>query len=185
MSQILDIEKLPDDGRPLLGIDVDGVLNAATNHFKPRVYDLHTVHIGRASFTVLFNKRLAGWLEKLTDHFIPVWCTMWDDEANLYLSPLLGLPSLPFIPCGHLHIQDDLTWRGQEVHHKVKCIEPLIGKRAFAWIDDEIDMWPGTRAWADHRADEVAPTRLVRTNEREGLLGHHVSQLIDWAEGIK
>lgn len=170
-----------DDPRPLLLIDVDGVLNALPRHAKPQLYDVHRVTVSNGlAFTVRFRKDLPELLFALTKHFVPVWCTMWDHEANLYLAPLLGLPDLPVVLC-HDNARD-LAWsdKTRTLHHKVDPILNSVGNRAFAWIDDEITEFD--EAWAAKRSDEEAPTMVLKIDERSGLLEHHVDKLIAWAK---
>jgi hypothetical protein len=175
---ILDVETIPDDGRPLLLMDVDGVLNAINRNQGSRTYAIHQV----LGYPIRFRHEMANWLARLAEHFTPVWCTMWDDQANEYLTPLLGLPRLPYVPCdaGRYNLG---TWNGRYLHSKVGCIAEHVGERPFAWIDDEIGS--GDLAWAAARDDEIAPTYLLKIDQRMGLLEHHVNKLVGWATLIR
>lgn len=180
----LAVADLPDDDpRPLLLIDVDGVLNTLHHPPKLRTYDVHRVTASDGlEFDVQFRKELPEWLDRLTDHFVPVWCTMWDHEANLLLAPLLGLPDLPVVPCHENAMNHMWSDKIRTLHHKIDPILDHVDNRAFAWIDDEIG--DHDHAWAAERDDEVAPTLLMWIDQRMGLLEHHVNKLIDWAKKI-
>lgn len=175
---ILDVGELPDDGRPLLLIDVDGVLNAINGNQGSRTYAIHDV----LGYPIRFRHELADWLSRLTDHFVPVWTTMWDEDANTELAPLLGLPSLPCIPC-HQDRFRVAMWQDAPLHCKVPCIVEHVDDRPFAWIDDEIGRHD--LLWAARRDDEIAPTMLLKIDPRMGLLEHHVNKLIGWATKIR
>ncbi|MFH9351980.1 hypothetical protein [Kitasatospora sp. NPDC017646] len=103
-------------GRPVLLLDVDGPLNpdAVKPHRRPEGYGTHRLMTPR--WEAAERRRLAWWG---TPHKAPkplrvwlnpahgpaltalpydlVWATTWEEEANAYIAPLLGLPELPFI----------------------------------------------------------------------------------------
>lgn len=177
-GRILDVNDYPDDGRPFLLIDVDGVLNAINNNQGDRTYNIFKV----GPYTIRLRHELREWLDRLGDHFRPVWATMWDDDANVELAWRLGLPDLPYIPCARSQFEVAL-WNGVRVHSKVPCIKAHLADRSFAWIDDTIG--GNDLEWAAHRDDEIAPTYLLKIDPRMGLLEHHVDKLVKWAEKIK
>lgn len=174
---ILDVSTLSGD-KPLLGLDVDGVLNVINRSQNHKTYDIFKA----GPFWIRFRRELPDWLDRLVDHYHLVWCTMWDHNANLDLTERLDLPWLPFIPCWDA--QDDVAeWHGLPVHTKVPCIDKHIQDLPFAWVDDSF--LKGDFAWADWRDDNLAPTKLLQIDPRMGLLEHHVDKLIAWAEKIK
>ncbi len=175
---VLDVGTLPDDGRSLLLLDVDGVINIFNGSQNTKRYVRHQV----GPYPIKIRRELSGWLDVLVDHFIPVWCTMWDDAANLDLSPLLDWPSLPYIPCADTR-DTVIEWNGVLLHSKVGPITEHVGDRPFVWIDDEITK--NDMAWASVRDSELAPTLLIQTDDRVGLQSFHVDRLIKWADLIK
>lgn len=177
-EMILDVSTLHTD-KPLLLIDVDGVLNVINRSQNTKVYNMFRSESG---FWIRFRHELANWLDKLIDHYAPVWCTMWDHNANTELADKLDLPWLPYVPCWDG--QDDVAeWNDMLVHTKVPCIDKYVQDMPFAWIDDLF--LKGDHAWASWRDDNLAPTKLMPIDPRMGLLEHHVNKLIAWAELIK
>lgn len=175
-SLILDVKKLSYD-KPLLLIDVDGVLNAINTNQGSRVYNIFKA----GPFTIRFRHELGDWLKRLSEHFHLIWATMWDAEANTELAPRLGLPHLPYIPCWDA--QDVyVEWNGHRLHTKVPCIEKLVEDWPFAWIDDTLTR--GDLLWAEWRERNLAPTHLLKIDPRMGLLEHHVNKLIGWAKEV-
>src|SRR3954453_6428191 len=69
--------------RPLLLIDVDGVLSLYGRTDLPALVD------GVAHF---LSRQAARTLDTLTRDFECVWCTGGEDRADTYLPHLLGLP---------------------------------------------------------------------------------------------
>lgn len=183
MTMTIDVSKLPTD-RPLLAIDVDGVLNVLASRKNRRKYDVHHVAdpINGYVYTIMFKPGLAKWLDELTNHFVPVWCTMWDDLANAELTEKLGLPYLPVIPCTDTWEHSN-TIHGRIVHHKVPRIISHVGDRAVAWIDDEIES--GDTMWADERTAAGFPTLAMKIKANEGLQQHNVDKLITWSQAWK
>lgn len=174
----LDIESLSDD-KPLLLIDVDGVLNCICRNPHARMYDVFSF----GPYRIAIRHETGRWLKRLSESFHPVWCTMWDEQANLVLAPRLGLPELPVIPCDERRYDAPMEWEGLSLHSKIPCIVEHVGDRAFAWVDDEIGSHD--TAWSRQRDDEEAPTYLLKIDPRMGLLEHHVNKLVGWAERIK
>ncbi len=110
----------------------------------------------------------------LSDRFDLVWCTGWEEKANEYLTPALGLPgSLP-----HLVLERNVG--PSHAHWKLEAIDRYAGRRRpLAWIDDALGA--ECEAWASRRA---APTLLVGTLSAVGITGEHVGELIGWADQL-
>lgn len=162
--------------KPLLGLDVDGVLNAFGDPFE---LPSHTeMHVG--GYWVLLNiEEHPRWITELKDHFDIVWATMWTHKANEYIAPVLGIGPFPVID--HNQILDSVDSRMLDGidSFKIATIDPYIGNRPFAWIDDDISH--AAKEWASERD---APTKLVRPDPMLGMQREHIDQLIEWAEGL-
>ena len=157
--------------RPLLFLDVDGVLSLfgfPTDAGAPGRF--HFVD----GIAHCIGDQCGSRLERLLHRYDAVWATGWEEKANEYLPTLLALPDLD-LPV--------LTFDGRAVfgsaNWKLKAIDEHAGDRPAAWIDDNHD--EDCRRWARERS---APTLLVSTEPASGLSDEHVERLLEWAEEV-
>ncbi|MER8187805.1 HAD domain-containing protein [Kitasatospora sp. NPDC094015] len=156
--------------RPLLYLDVDGVLNPLRPH-PDAGFDSHEL----LGYTVLLAPAHGDWLRELAVRYDLVWATTWEEEANARIAPLLGLPPLPVVRLtGYVPRPDD---------PKVPLLDLFSGRkwapivrhaqgRPFAWLDDII---PGSlRRRAVLRRDRL----LLRIDPEHGLQRRHVDRLL-------
>ncbi len=181
--------------RPVLLVDVDGPLNpyAAKPHRRPAGYGTHRLLTPRWEAAERYRLALWGlpderarplrvWLNP--DHgpalaalpFDLVWATTWEEEANTYIAPVLGLPTLPFI-----------AWRaprpeapGGGLFWKTPEVVAWAKGRPFAWVDDEIT--DADRTWVDAHHD--GPALLHWIDPRIGLATDDFAVLEEWAAGL-
>ena len=129
-----------DTTRPILFVDVDGVLSLFG--FTPDVRELpgplHWIDGVAHCIPDDVGPRLA----RLAPSFELVWATGWEERANEHLPFLLNLP-FDELPCLHF---DGRAVFGS-AHWKLDAIEEYAGERPAAWIDDNLDA--DCRAWAD------------------------------------
>jgi hypothetical protein len=157
--------------RPLLAVDVDGVISLFGFDEPPKSevarFELidglvHCISLGAGER-----------LQRLRQHFDLVWATGWESKANDYMPNLLGLPELPF-----------LTFKGSarfgSAHWKLAPLDRYGKNRAMAWIDDSFD--ESCYEWADQREE---PTLLVPTEPERGLEEAHTETLIAWAQDLQ
>ncbi|MEU2248913.1 hypothetical protein [Streptomyces sp. NPDC019224] len=159
--------------RPLLFLDVDGPLNpyAAQPERRPAGYTTIRVPrdgIGTDSATPrIHSKPLRVWLNAghgpalLALGYELCWATTWMGDANRWIGPVLGLPTLPFVDFGDALFRE----RPDGVHWKTEALIAYAEDRAFAWVDDE-------QSEADHTyvgARHPAPALLHHVNPRIGL----------------
>jgi hypothetical protein len=108
------------DARPVVALDFDGVLNAITSHLAPD-RQLHTVNIpaehwpdslflsqprpGENVLRAQFRLRPADgpWITHLRQHAEVVWAITWEEAANEFIAPLLGIEPLPLGVNRHEH----------------------------------------------------------------------------------
>ncbi|MDY7100890.1 MAG: hypothetical protein S0880_06850 [Actinomycetota bacterium] len=82
-------------GRPLLLLDVDGVLNPFAAAEPPAGYVDHTLFPGEEPVRV--NPAHGRWITELGGAMDLAWATGWNDEANDVLAPLLGIGPFPVV----------------------------------------------------------------------------------------
>ena len=121
---------------------------------------------------VLLNPAHGAELLALTDRYTLVWATTWEDEANEWIGPHLGLPPLPYIdwPTKHGSAPDGTLWKTQYV------VEYAAG-RPFAWVDDEIT--GRDRAWIARQGS--GRSLLLQIDPRIGLEHTDFDALAQWA----
>ncbi|WP_185836929.1 hypothetical protein [Streptomyces sp. WAC 06783] len=179
---------------PVLLVDVDGPLNpyAAKPYRRPEGYGTHRLltprweaaERRRLTAEGLPNKPakpLRVWLNPghgaalAALPFELVWATTWEEEANDFVAPVLGLPALPFIrwPSPRPEPGSGVFWKTPEIVAWAK-------DRAFAWVDDEIT--DADRAWvAEHHG---GPALLHRVDPRRGLTADDFGVLERWAAAL-
>jgi hypothetical protein len=161
-----------DEDRPILFVDVDGVLSIfGFDTAKELPGPFHWIDgvahcIPPASGPLLI---------RLAERYELVWATGWEEKANEYLPGILALPFVE-LPC--------LTFDGRATfgssHWKLEAIDEYAGDRPAAWIDDHME--DACRLWARSRE---APTLLVETKAATGLTQAHVEELLAWAGTIE
>jgi hypothetical protein len=153
--------------RPLLLIDVDGVISLYTaDRADPE--DLLAILLDGAPH--LLSRAAAAALRGLAADFECVWCTGWEERAGEHLPRLLDLPR----GWPHVAFPDRPE---PAAHWKLAGIDAFAGAtRPLAWIDDSHDA--ACHAWA---AARPAPTLLVTTEPDVGLTEAHARELRGWA----
>lgn len=176
--------------KPILAIDIDGVVIPTPSYFAVNVFD----HSKQMMF--YYDRAGDGWVvmrkdfpditKRLMPHFELMWGTGWEEQANEFMLEPMGLEEpLPHIPLkqslpgtiiGKLPV--NYYWKTPWLIHWAEEVG-----RPFALIDDlfsEEDM-----EWAVRRTEEGVPTLFVKTDETVGWTDEHTDELIAWAEGIK
>lgn len=189
--------------KPLLLIDVDGPLNPwfAKVTRRPDQYQTHRFPLRGCSrkhpLRVWLNPQHGDWLLELAEVFELTWCTQWQDEANRWISPVLGLPEdLPWIPFPG---NSEKGWiaRGW----KYPAIAEYAKGRHLAWIDDSFEkrfLLFDVAPWDRHEAvvgigsavfEFLAKRQGLRTllhqvSPKEGLTIYDVDALKGWASTV-
>nr|WP_305782314.1 hypothetical protein [Actinoplanes lichenis] len=154
--------------RPLLLLDLDGVLNPFGASTCPEGYVEHEFYPGQGPER--YNPAHGGWIRELAAVTDPQWATSWGDDANDLLAPLLGLDPLPVVPFPPLPFPPAA---------KVPAIAAAAGDRPAAWIDD--NHTGAGREWAASRS---APTLLVPVDSAIGWTRADVEAVLTWAGSL-
>jgi hypothetical protein len=156
--------------RPLLLIDVDGVLSLYGGGRADPDTLVGTLVDG---IPHLLSRSAAATLLALAPTFECVWCTGWEDRADLHLPHLLGLPR----GWPHIHFPEVAE---PAAHWKLAGIDAYAGpERPLAWIDDAHDA--ACRDWARRR---TGPTLLVSVEPDLGLTPEHADVLRVWVQAL-
>ena len=162
-----------EQGKPLLLVDVDGVISLWGFAMDRRPDGAFLTVDGLPHF---LSKQAGRHLHALSASFDLVWCTGWEEKADEYLPDALGLPrGLPFLSFDQ-HVQTGTTMPG---HWKLGAIDAYARDRPAAWIDDAFN--DACHAWA---AARPAPTLLVETAPAEGLTESQAATLVAWAASL-
>jgi hypothetical protein len=151
--------------KPLLLLDVDGVLNPIGGGPPPGY-----TRDDSNGFRVTWSARHRMWLRELAKYYEMVWATTWEHKANEAFAPLLGLPQLDVI---------EFTSKRQGETWKLTDVKDFVGDRPCSWIDD--DLYNDAHAWADNRG---IPTLLIRPMSSVGLTQAHVSDLEEFGRSL-
>jgi hypothetical protein len=150
--------------KPLLLLDVDGVLNPFPD--TPDGYSEYRFFPDDDEPVRLCPDH-ADWLRELLADFEIVWASAWGEAANELICPAFGLQSfrvvaLPPVPF--------------EPREKVPAVAAFVGERPAAWVDDVVT--DEARAWARERR---ARTLIVEVSSASGLTREIVERLKAWA----
>jgi hypothetical protein len=105
-----------------------------------------------------------------------VWATAWEDNANQYVAPRLGLSALPVVTWPVAPIMQELEDERLGLHWKTRALVRYAAGRAFAWIDDELTA--ADQAWAmEHHP---GPALLHRVDPVKGLADADFLALEQW-----
>ena len=155
--------------RPLLLVDVDGVLSPYAAESCPRGYVEH--HLFPGEVPVRLCNDHGRLLRELAKTYDLVWATGWGDEAPRLISPLLGLPEFPVISFPPVPF---------DFREKLSAVRSFVGERPKAWIDDMISS--EAELWARERAE---PTLLIRVDPSVGFTEQTVETLKLWAAQLQ
>jgi HAD domain in Swiss Army Knife RNA repair proteins len=158
----------PADPRPVLLVDVDGVLNPWEAEGCPDGYQEYDFYPAER---VLLSPGHGELLTSLAPAYELVWATAWEHRANRLIGPVLALPELPVI---------EFPLSGRDLFfRKLPAVIDAVGDRPCAWIDDAHQ--PDHYAWARQRA---APTLLIDIDPSVGLTRDVIATLRAWAAGL-
>lgn len=168
--------------KPILFLDVDGVLNAVVGH-KDQVNstencfdDFRPEHIG--GFVLHLSNQMAERLQKLDVEII--WSTTWGHMANQLISPVMGLPTNLRVtgePPLDQGFHDESWWKFPLVQ---KIVEQE--QRPFIWIDDDIPWCPEATEWAKEMNDGGIPNLMIPPVMQYGLQKNLLDLIEQWLD---
>ncbi|MYW57083.1 MULTISPECIES: hypothetical protein [unclassified Streptomyces] len=154
---------------PLLLLDVDGVLNPFAAPACPDGYREYPF-FPEDDPPVRLCAAHGPWLRTLSRTFELAWATGWEDEANVFLAPVLKLPALPVVRFPPVPF---------DPAEKVPAIDAFTGGRPAAWVDDA-----HTEAGAAWARSRTAPTLLLPSDPARGLTADMVAALHTWRAAL-
>jgi hypothetical protein len=127
--------------KPLMLLDVDGVLNAFDGTRNIPAGYQKTVCNG---YTIKWRPEVAARLRDLHDsEAVEIrWLTTWADEANAWISPALDLPILTV--AGQVPFREKNGWWKLVVVRDLAVAEPTT---PIVWVDDDIKGDRDAMAW--------------------------------------
>lgn len=170
--------KEEDRQRPLIVVDVDGVLlpYQPAGPLKNRGGKMRRagwVQAPKMARGMMINPAHGAMLKRLAADTGAelVWGSAWEDSANKVIAPLVGLPdNMPVLPV-----------RKTMVQYGSKAVGALIEMhgRPFVWFDDD--------EYVGRDADDYAkqPHLVIRTNDEEGLTPAQIARARDWLLDIR
>jgi hypothetical protein len=166
-----DLDSPPLEDRPLLLVDIDGVISLFS--FEPGARPEGSFH-SIDGIPHFLSSNAAEHLLALAPDFELAWASGWEEKANEYLPHLLGLPELP-------HLSFERSVGRTNAHWKLDAIEAYAGERkALAWIDDAFN--EACHKWAEAREGS---TLLVETAPASGLTEREAQMLKRWAGSLR
>lgn len=124
--------------KPIIFLDVDGVLNADPKPNKRHKYQRTTV----LGSPIWYRPEIIDYFNNLdkSGRADIRWLTTWGEQANVNLGPELGLNYFPVVPEGEgseRHLDDD-WWKIVAIKKFLLAKKDNGMDQPWIWIDDEI-----------------------------------------------
>lgn len=185
---------MPADARPLVLLDVDGVLNAVPTRGRSKAWDDWAAGAATADgrrFRITWSPTVVAAVQAWLDVAEVQWLTTWGHDANRSLRHLLELPELPVAGTydggpaqawlatqarAHAAVApaapDPLTgrWWKFDVVRRIVRADPA---RRLVWIDDDLAGQAEIQEWMQQEADCL----LVAPDLASGLVGAELAQV--------
>ncbi|WP_235854710.1 HAD domain-containing protein [Nonomuraea aridisoli] len=157
--------------RPLILLDVDGVLNPMGR--PPPEFRPYRCTVDGVLYTVRLNARHGRRLLDLAASTGAelVWATTWEEHANDWIAPRIGLPTLPVIPMTPVEPSE----HGEMF--KTRHVAAYVGRRPFVWFDDQVWAQDEDYLRVHQGLDSFL---LVHVDPVEGLTRRHLGMAHEW-----
>jgi hypothetical protein len=158
--------------KPILAVDVDGVLNALSRGEPPPGWRDATPF---RRFRIRHNPAHGALLLAIAQETGAelTWCTTWEELANEHIRHLVGLPELPFVPMEPGRAGLKFSGHRSVGCTKANAMAAYAGGRPFCWLDDEPDAADGLRA-------HPVPHLVVCVDGEAGLQDAHLAAARTW-----
>jgi hypothetical protein len=158
-------------------LDVDGVVNLGlylSSAQRGRLRGDDGWYSGRAgarhdpyAVRIVLNRKWGPLIRSVAEAGAEIaWATRWEEAANAWIAPLLGLPSLRYVS------------GAAEALRKAYRVVPWADGRPWAWVDDEpeeLDIATGIMSRPGR-----APFLPVLTGRMTGLTEEHADSVKKW-----
>jgi HAD domain in Swiss Army Knife RNA repair proteins len=162
-------------GRPILAVDVDGVLNAISDGKPPEGWQDAWAEGFRIRYNPGHGARLLVIAEATGSEL--TWCTTWEELANQHIRQLVGLPELPWVPMEPGRAGRKFSEYRSTGATKVMAMRAYAGDRPFCWLDDEPDA-------ADELRSLAVPHLVVYVDDSAGLQDEHFAAAQAWLAAL-
>jgi hypothetical protein len=169
-----------DPGRPVIGLDFDGVLNITAFDDLPEGFERHVVELDRENWPhhpyirplppgpgpflhgIVVNREHGRMVrEWLAAGAAVVWATTWE-RAVLRNAPLCGIPELPVLEISAV-LDGPLPMRTAD--WKVLGLQQAFAGHPLVWVDD----FGADRQGESTYGEPPAPMLVIAPDERVGL----------------
>ncbi|WP_143020152.1 HAD domain-containing protein [Sinosporangium album] len=161
--------------RPLLLVDVDGVLNPLGRP-SPE-FRRYQCHVEGETYTVYLNSKHGTRLLALAVETGAelVWATTWEHWANDWIAPRIGLPALPVIK-----LPPNVRGEFGELF-KTPAIAEYVAGRPFVWFDDQV--WAADEDYL-RAHPSVGDFLLVQVEPGAGLTATDLDYARNWLRDL-
>jgi hypothetical protein len=182
-----------DPGRPVIGLDFDGVLNITAVEDLPDGFERHVVELDRANWPQhpyirplppgpgpflhgIVVSRDHGRMvrEWLAAGAVVVWATTWE-RAVLRNAPLCDLPELPVLEISRV-LDGPLPTRTAD--WKLTGLQQAFAGHPLVWVDD----FGADRQGESSFGEPPTPMLVVAPDERVGLTAAQSREVLDFLD---